>query len=103
MEWSSQYYNGGWIWCDEKLPEINEEVLLTICDNSSIYGYSKRFSHVRYGKYQPKSDKRDWFVDNVRYFFGNVIAYPETGKWDITKKFTELIDMNLEMYPEMRK
>lgn len=46
---------------------------------------------------------------NYKYLildFGNVIAYPETGKWDITKKFTELIDMNLfdyDKFKEVRK
>lgn len=38
--------------------------------------------------------------------FGNVIAYPETRKWDITKKFEELIDMNLfdyDKFKEIRK
>lgn len=32
MEWSDRYYSGGWIACEDRLPEIGKSVL--ICDSN---------------------------------------------------------------------
>lgn len=64
-----------WIPVNERLPEPYNDVLLTICANSAYYGFNKNFMKVKCGQYQPQDDKRDWFVDGVRYYFDNVIAW----------------------------
>ena len=64
-----------WIPVSEGLPEPYNDVYLTICANSSYYGFNKNFMKVKCGQYQPQDDKRDWLVDGVSYYFDNVIAW----------------------------
>jgi hypothetical protein len=64
-----------WIPVGERLPKEDESVLLTICANSSVYGFNKNFVKVMYGSYSPCEDKRDWIVNGVRYYIDNVIAW----------------------------
>lgn len=52
MERSSQYYNGGWIPCSERLPENGKRVLTTIKTN-------KRPAKVRSGTYDQKMFQND--------------------------------------------
>ena len=64
-----------WIPVSKGLPKPYNDVYLTICANSAYYGFNKNFMKVKCGQYQPQDDKRDWFVDGVRYYFDNVIAW----------------------------
>jgi hypothetical protein len=42
MERSSQYYNGGWIPCDEKTPEYDKEILLQTKYFGAVVGIYSR-------------------------------------------------------------
>ena len=64
-----------WILCSERLPQKDESVLLTICANSSLYGFNENFVKVMCGSYSPCEDERDWIVNEVRYYIDNVIAW----------------------------
>ena len=64
-----------WIPVSERLPKKDESVLLTICANSSLYGFNENFVKVMCGSYSPCEDERDWIVNEVRYYIGNVIAW----------------------------
>lgn len=64
-----------WIPITKGLPEKNKDVLLTICLNSSYYGFNRNFAKVKCGQYKPQHDQRDWMVDEVRYYIDNVIAW----------------------------
>lgn len=39
MERSSQYYNGGWIPCSERLPEIHVDVILSLRSLDIVVGF----------------------------------------------------------------
>ena len=64
-----------WIPVSERLPKKDESVLLTICANSSLYGFNENFVKVMCGSYSPCEDKRDWIVNEIRYYIDNVIAW----------------------------
>ena len=64
-----------WISVSERLPKKDESVLLTICANSSLYGFNENFVKVMCGSYSPCEDKRDWIVNEIRYYIDNVIAW----------------------------
>ena len=64
-----------WIPVSEELPKKDESVLLTICANSSLYGFNENFVKVMCGSYNPCEDKRDWIVNEIRYYIDNVIAW----------------------------
>ena len=77
---------GHWIPVSERLPKEDESVLLTICANSSLYGFNKNFIKVMCGSYSPCEDKRDWIVNGIRYYIDNVIAWmplPEPYKAEL--------------------
>lgn len=64
-----------WITVGERLPQKDESVLLTICANSSLYGFNENYVKVMCGSYSPCEDKRDWVVNEIRYYIDNVIAW----------------------------
>lgn len=67
MERSSQYYHGGWIPCQERLPETGERVLIT-CEIRGLYGRKSRYVCKGYhvNRYEMESDG-DWDEGSDEY------------------------------------
>lgn len=88
-----------WIPVSEGLPKKDESVLLTICANSSLYGFNENFVKVMCGSYSPCEDKRDWIVNEIRYYIDNVIAWiplPEPFKMSEIPTGSELQESKVE-------